>query len=351
MKIKVAILDDNLSYLNRITLAFTNKFADKMEIHSFTNQDVAMSSLIKDRIDVLVASDCFEINVSEIPKRCGFVYFVDSVNIEEFRGQKTISRYQKAEVIYKEIISIYSENVSDVKFEASADSYVCTFLPVSGGSGSSSVAAAYAKKLAISGKKVLYLNLEQFGNSEVFFSGEGQSNFSDVIFSLKSKKTNLALKLESYAKEDATGVNFFSGVRTALDMLELSEEDIERLFSGIRLIGSYDYIIVDADFNMDKKTFTIFSQSQTIVFVADGSEISNDKFARAQQALQLYEQQKDASFLSKASLIYNRFSNKVGKIVENNEIRIIGGIQRFEHASATQVVDQISRLEILNSIT
>lgn len=350
MKIKVSILDDDLSYLNRITLAFTNRFADKIEIHSFTNQEIAMSSLISDRIDVFIASNNFEIDVSSVPKRCGFAYFVDSPGIEEYKEQKTISRYQKAEVIYKEIINIYSETVPDVKFEGSSNAYICTFFSTSGGVGSSSVAAAYAMKLARSGKKTLYLNLEEFGNSELFFNGEGQANFSDVIFSLKSKKTNLALKLESFVKEDASGVNFFSVSRTALDMLELSEEDLQRLFSGIKLIGSYDFVVVDADFAINKKTFLLFNLAQSIIFVSDGSEISNDKFIRAQQALQLYEQQNDVSFLSKASLLYNRFSNKTGKIIENNEIHFLGGINRFEHATTIQVVEQISKLEVLNDI-
>lgn len=350
MKIKVAILDNNSSYLNRITLAFTNKFSDKIEIHSFTDQEVAMSVLIKDRIDILVASDFFEINVSEIPKRCGFAYLVDSNSIESFKGQKTVARYQKAEVIYKELLSIYSESVPDVKFEASTDSYICTFLSASGGVGSSSVAAAFAKKLALTGKKVLFLSLEKFSNSDIFFCGEGQSNFSDVIFTLKSKKNNLALKLESYAKEDSSGVNFFSGARTALDMLEISEEDIERLFTGLKLVGSYDFIVVNIDFSMDRNMFKVFNYSQSIVFVSDGSGISNEKFVRAEQALQLYEQQRDVSFLSKASLIYNRFSNKTGKIIDNSEIRVIGGIQRFEHMSTTQVVDQISKHDVLDKI-
>lgn len=352
MKIKVAILDSNTNYLNRFTLAFTNKFSDKIEIHSFTNQDAAMSSLISDRIDVLLASDDFEINISAIPKRSGFAYLVDSSGIEMYKEQKAISRFQKAEVIYKEILGVYSEVVSNIGGKALTDEKadIISFFSTSGGVGSSSVAVAYAKKLAMMGEKTLYLNLEQLGNSDVFFSGEGVSNFSEVIYSLKSKKSNLALKLESFLKEDPSGVNFFSATRTALDMLEIKGEDIDSLFNGIDVIGGYQYVIVDADFSMSKGTFKLFGLSQSIIFVSDGSEIANDKFARAQQAFQLYEQQHDVSFLNKASLLYNKFSNKTSKAISNVEIREIGGIPRFEHATVNQVIDQLVKHTIMDSI-
>ena len=48
---------------------------------------------------------------------------------------------------------------------------------------------------------------------------------SDIIFSLKSKKANLAMKLESCVKQDHTGVYFYSQAKFALDMMELDKEE------------------------------------------------------------------------------------------------------------------------------
>ena len=110
-----------------------------------------------------------------------------------------------------------------------------------------SCAVHYAKK----GRKVLYLNLEQFGSSDLFFDAEGQFDMSDVIFALKSKKANLAIKLESCVKQDVSGVYFYSQTKNPLDMLELNMEEKTRLISEIKLSGVYDIIIVDADFGVD----------------------------------------------------------------------------------------------------
>ena len=62
---------------------------------------------------------------------------------------------------------------------------------------------------------------------------------------LKSKKTNLSIKLESCVKQDVTGVYFYSQTKNSLDMLELQLEEKTRLVSEIKLSGIYDVVIVD----------------------------------------------------------------------------------------------------------
>jgi hypothetical protein len=126
LKIKLAILDSDANYLNRIASVFTNRFSDKLEVYSFTDTQAAMQNLKPSRINVFIAGDAFDID----------------------------------------------------------------FVSASGGVGSSSAAVACAKNFAASGQKTAYLNLEQFGSVEPFFSGVGQTDFSDVIFALKRKKTN-----------------------------------------------------------------------------------------------------------------------------------------------------------------
>jgi len=70
MKIKLALLDSDQNYLNRIVTAFNIKYADKLEIYSFTKLESAMAALEPSRIDVLVASDTFVVESSALPKRC-----------------------------------------------------------------------------------------------------------------------------------------------------------------------------------------------------------------------------------------------------------------------------------------
>lgn len=279
MRIKLAILEKDQNYLNRIVTAFSTKYADKFEIYSFTDKDIALSTLDSSRIDVLVASEAFEIDVAKIPTYCGFAYFVDSSDIDHVNEQRAICKFQKADLIYKQILSVYSEkagSVSGLKLgEESAK--VIAFTSVGCGVGNSTMAAAAAMHFASKHKKTLYLNLEKFGSSDSFFSGEGQFNMSDIIFALKSKKTNLSLKLESCVKQDASGVYFYSQPKIALDMNELSPDDILRLISELKLTGAYDYIVIDIPFGIETNMLKILRQAHAIIWVGNGTEISNLK--------------------------------------------------------------------------
>lgn len=352
MKIKLAILEKDQSYLNRIVTAFNTKYADKFEIYSFTDLTIAISTLESARIDVLVASDVFEIDCASIPKRCGFAYFVDSADVDTVNEQRAICKFQKADLIYKQILSIYSENAGSISgFKLGDDSTkVIAFISASGGVGSSTMAAACATHFATQGKKTLYLNLEKFGSSDSFFSAEGQFDMSDIIFALKTKKTNLSMKLESCVKQDLNGVYFYSQSKIALDMLELNADEIIRLLSEAKLSGAYSYIVLDIDFGMDKESLCILRQTQSIVLVGDGSEISNLKTARVLQALMTREQNEDVPITNRIALAYNKFSNKTGKTVDISGARNIGGAPRYEHATTEQIIGQLSSMEMFDKI-
>lgn len=352
MRIKLAILEKDPSYLNRIVSAFNTKYADKFEIYSFTDKDMALATLDASRIDVLIASDSFDINVDALPKRCGFAYFVDAADVDSTNEQRAICKFQKADLIYKQILSIYSENSGRTAGLKLGDDHakVVAFASPCGGVGTSCLAAAFAIRMAKQGKKALYLNLEKYGSSDVFFAGEGQFDMSDIIFSLKSKKANLAMKLESCVKQDHTGVYFYSQAKFALDMMELGKDEITRLISELRLTGIYDYIVVDMDFSLSKDTLEVFRTMSNVVMAGDGSDISNMKIFRAYNALAALEQNKDNSLLNKLVLVYNKFSNKTGKAIEGIDINNIGGAPRYEHATTEQVITQLANMSMYDKI-
>jgi Flp pilus assembly CpaE family ATPase len=255
-------------------------------------------------------------------------------------------------MIYKTILEVFSDNVSDsigIKFDSDSNVRIITFVSASGGAGSSSSAAACAKSFAASGQKTLYLNLEQFGSVEPFFSGAGQTDFSDVIFALKSKKTNLSLKLESNVRQDPSGVSFYASPKKALDMMELKTEEVQKLITDLKLTGSYDSIVFDIDFSFNASAMEIFKQSTAIVFVSDGSEISNIKFMRAYNAIEILDERADVPLLPRLAVFYNKFSNKTGKTLDD-VARSIGGAPKYDHATTEQVISQLVGLGVFQKI-
>lgn len=353
MKIKLAILERDESYLNRIVMVFNSRYAEKIEVYSFTSLETAFSSLETAKIDVFVANDAFEIDTKKLPKRCGFAYFVESAEIETLRGERVICKFQKAELIYKQILGIFSENVTEItglRLNESGESRTVAFLSPAGGVGSSTAAAAYAVRMANQGRKVLYLNLEHFGNSDLFFHAEGQDDFGDVIYSLKSKKGNIAMKLESAVKQDQSGVYFYSATQLALDMAELTGEEIKQLLSGVRMFGGYDVIVLDMDFSMEKLALDILRDCTRVVLVTDGSEIANNKLERAAASLAILEQQTEMKLFLRSCILYNRFSSQTSRKIEFPEIKEIGGMKRYEGYGTEQLLQQLAQLQVFDTI-
>ena len=352
MRIKLAILEKDVSYLNRIVAVFNQKYSNKIQVYSFTNIEAVYKVLKETKIDVLLVSDYYSFDVSRIPIRCGFAYFIESNDIDTLNNKRTVCKYQKIDLIYKQILSIYSENTENITGIKLTDDNckVIAFCSPCGGSGVTSVAAGTALRFAAIGKKTLYLNLEKFGSSDILFSSEGQFDFSDIIFALKSKKTNLSIKLESCVKRDSRGVFFYSSTKQALDMLELTEDEISRLISELQITGYYDYIIVDIDFNMSEGFVKLLEIFHSIVIIGTGSEISNCKIFRLYSSLVIKENMDNSQLLNRVGLLYNKFSNKTSKTISGIDIKNIGGIPRFDHATDIQVVEQISKIAALDNI-
>lgn len=352
MLIKLAILESDSSYLNRIMASFESRYSDKLEIYSFTNLEMAYGVIENKKIDVLIANESFDIDFKRLPKRCGFAYFVERNGIESINDQKTICKFQKAELIYKQILSIYSENAGNLSGLSADDSItkIVLFTTASGGSGASSMAAACAVRYAKQGKNVLYLNLETVSSVDAFFNVPGIATMSDVIYAVKNKKANLQLKLESSVREASNHLYYFAGANLPLDVMEFTADERIRLISDLKLSGKYDYIVVDTDFGLDKETLRVYRQAHALVFVGTGSEVSNAKVFQAMNALAILEQKENAPLTSRSMLMYNMFSNKTCKTLNNPEYRELGGAPRFEHATTEMIVQNLAKLDAFDKI-
>ena len=352
MKIKLAILDKDMRYLKRIAAVFSTKYTENVEVYSFTDLEMALSVLNSAKIDILLANEEFDVDFSDLPQRCGFAYLVDAPNVSTLNEQAAVCKFQKPELIYKQILGIYAEKAAGMSghvFKEGA-AKVFSFSSPAGGVGASTLAAACAVYFASQGQRCLYLNLEPFGLADLFFSGEGQYNLSDVIFALKSRKSNFPIKLESCVKRSPQGVYFYAHPKVALDILELTEEETIQLIETLRLTGGYDYIILDAGFDMSERNRNIHRQAQAMVWVSDGSEPANSKICRAYESLGICEANKDAPLTERLCLIYNRYNGSTCQMIEGIQVKTIGGAQRFENRTVEQIVSELSRLAIYGSL-
>ena len=352
MKIRVIFLEEDANYIERIVSVFNSKYSDKLQVFSFTNKAKALEAAKAHKVNVFVAGDEFEIEESDLPNRCTLAYLVDgmvSVNNDE---HPTINKYQKVEMIYKQILSIYSEAAGNIgsMSESKEGTNVIWFTSFSGGCGNSTLAAAYSIYLSSQGKKTMYLNLEKNGDPEVFFTGDGQYSMSDIIYTLKSGKGNLAMKIESSVRISEEGVYYIAAPNVALDFLELNTEEVVRLVNTIIRENGYDFVILDAPFDYGKLSEKLWEESDRVAIVLDGNENSISKFEKSYHVVNILGQQRDVYNPIKAKMIYNKFSNKTGRMLTDLDIETVGGIPKLENANNQQIVHHVVGVDVWNKL-
>lgn len=350
IRIRVALLDTDETYSSRLANAFNTYYQDKLEVYSFTDREMAISFLSSNKVDVFLVDENIDFDILKIPNSCAFAYLTVVNSAEVVNGQKAVCKFQKVDLIYKEILSLFSE-VSAYSFSNGSDhkKSVVSFISFAGGTGASTLAAAYATRLARQGKKPIYLNLEYFGCANEFFDGEGNMGMSDIIYSLKSKKNNLILKIESAIKKSPSGVYFIDAANIVLDMLELKKEDIFTLIEEIKGMDDYDELVIDSNFNFTSVDLDLLRKSDVVVAVTDGSSIANSKTQRCINSIQLIEQQNDEKIVAKIKLFYNKFSSTSGKKLKELSVDTIGGAP-YCRGTTRQIVENLCAIDELDKI-
>lgn len=334
MRVKLAILHSDTNYLNRLTSALETKYHNHLLLYTFTNLEKALEALDAEKIDVLLADDTFEINAEVLPEKCGFAYLVDSPELDTLQGHPAVCRFQQTELFYKNVLNIFSEVLGDasVRNPYSDRGKVILFSSPCGGSGTSTLAAACAAHFALAGKQSLYLNLEDFGGADAYFSSEGVADMSDVVYAVKRRRGSLPIKLESYARRDSSNTCYFSTAKMALDMLELTIADRQELISVLAESGGYDYVIVDMSFSLSKESRELFQKAHALVWVSDGTAVANQKTAKAYEAMRVLEQGSTASLADRVCLLWNKIPAGMESELPALGMPVAGTVAKVRHS-------------------
>lgn len=106
MKIRVGFIVSDKIYIERLVSTLNRYYSDKLEIYSYTDVKVANESVENQRLDIVIVDETLQVNEY---RNCCMAYFVESPDIDKIEGKKAICKFQKVELIYKDILALYSE--------------------------------------------------------------------------------------------------------------------------------------------------------------------------------------------------------------------------------------------------
>lgn len=340
-------------YLSRFSSIAALQYEDKIELSMFTQGEKAAGFIKKIRPDIVLAERRYFDEIAYLSEISELVCFTEEKDIQAWGGFRAVCKYQKFSDIYKSIMEIYAERMEAeaIVLKGDAESKkIVTFFSGAGGVGASTVAASYACYLAEHGENVLYLNLEQTGMADLFFHTEGEDDFGRVIYSLEMAAGSPAVRMENVLQRDLCGVYFYAACTSALDMLELNDDIMERLFEQLNVMKLFQWIVVDMDFSLENKVYMQMERSYATYFVSDGTAIANEKLKRKLSALEIVAEQREHLLLNRIFILYNRFGSKSGKKIKGSPFKEIGGINRFADADSKDLLRLISQAKVFSEM-
>jgi MinD-like ATPase involved in chromosome partitioning or flagellar assembly len=341
IKIRLIIADTDERYLNRLSDYIVFHYADQFEISIFTDPEILPDLATLNSFHCVLATSEFMESLNDVNVKAAFLLLYDGGSLPENYEGKFVSKYQNVEHIIKEIKTVSADKIGFIPY-GQEESRLKIYLAegVAGGTGTTTIAIAFARYLVRSGKRVLYLNLEANGCIDSIFNKEGNHDFSDVLYLLKAQKGNLELKIDGIVQKDFSGVDYIEPCRIAMDLQSLKEDDIKLLLEVLEKGGKYDYVIMDRDFGLSEVDFALREKAHHLIYVSSGLPMQNSKFKKAHTALSMYEEKTGASICKKVLLVYNQYSNRRSKKLDGI-FEEITGFPKIEAADENGVVEEL----------
>ena len=345
MVIKVAVIEKDPRFLDRLAAVFSKSYSDRLEVYPFTDPEVAISTLQFVKPHILIADESIRIPVSSLPEDCALAYFVSAVGTDQIDGHRAICKFQRAELIYKQLVGILSDRSNSTPGSSrGSETKFVTFTSPVGGVGVSTTAAAFALRLASQGKSVLYLDLDAYSCPGLYFHGEGDYTFEDVLHTLVHKNGNLTELLVHASRKDPRGVSYFCQSAPTSVYPSLTPEDISRLLRELRIIATFDYIVVDIPFSQFLRQEDLWDRSAGIVLLTDATEQSQLKLTRGYSALLREARAKEADIDPVLFLLTNKCNSFPMRV---HELSHLGDLGQIPFLAVSDMGEQLSSIAAL----
>ena len=290
-RLSLVIADYDAEYLQNFEKYLITYHPKRFELSSFSSADHLNTYLGEfHKIDILLVSSKMYKEMIGAGNPETVLILSENESIAQ-AGLEAVNKYQHMDRLISEVIRLYSlGSKKDCRVSGNEGTRVISVVSPAGGTGKSSIAAGCSILCAGRGMRAFYLNLEDIPSTGMFFHGDSNQSFSNVIYQLKGNNPNLWLKLEAAGCADTgTGVHFFRPAENILDMNELTDEDISRLIFEFRKSSVYNVVFIDLPTGLNERNSSVLKYSDAVLLVLTPDfklESSIEKFSKGLEMIE-----------------------------------------------------------------
>lgn len=301
---------------------------------------------------ILVETEFADIELP-MPGRSICAYLSASNTQDTLNDRRVFCKYQSGETVYRIILDLFSE-VSSASAAANASGFVTAFVGASGGAGTTTLAVSYAKRMAASGVRTLYINLDKFFDSDFWLPGEAIGTMSDLLFSVISSErsrgsVNISAKAQALMCRDASGVCFVKSCNNSFEFSDIDEDRLNAVYSAMLGGSAFDAVILDIPAHYDIAWKLMLNKAGRIFIVTENSPRAASNLTRFVNMLKAYDSHEPGT-LEKAAIIMNM--NRDRSADWSREIcagvPFLGDVPKYNDNDTHSIINAVMRLEMWN---
>ena len=286
MKIHLLIANSDCGYVEHLSRVLTENYADTFEVIVCSSEDKLIELLEERRLDIALIEPSLADHVPLSQIRLPLLLWDGIAELgEQSKNITKIRKYQRISTLAGQVLERYAGVSSlDAKFDGEQRGQITLVWAPAGGCGKTTTALAYTAQKVSEGKRVVYLDLEPFSSTPVYFREDGKS-ISSVFEKLDG---NVDLLLQSIRQTDSgSGIFYFCHPDNYDDIAILTAEDMEKLI--ISSAKDVDEVVVDMGSAFDQRIAEIMELADQIMIVIDNTQIARMKWQQFRTQHCIYE--------------------------------------------------------------
>lgn len=289
MKIQLLVAIEDKDYMEHLSGVLSEKYGEAFEVSTCSTETRLRELLERRRFDVALLdgnlAEKYDLSGIQLPL---YVWDGSGEWKDQTKQRKRIRKYQRISAMTSEILGQYAQiSNHDADFTSARGRVTAVWSPA-GGCGKTTVALSYAAQRVSQEKRIVYLDLEPFSSTPVYFASNGKG-LSSVFEQLEG---NVEMMLQSIRQEDSgSGILYFGRPDNYDDIEILTPEDVLALVQGAA--GGVDELVIDLGSSCDQKVSKVLELADKILLVMDSSRSSRIKFDQFRCQHNLYSQLAD----------------------------------------------------------